>query len=95
MYAGRAVEIASIQDIFDRPRHPYTQLLISSLPTLREKGVFRGIPGITPSLLNAPEECLFRPRCPHASDDCDGPAAELMQVDTGHWVACRAIEIRG
>ena len=95
MYAGRAVEIASIRDIFDRPRHPYTQLLISSLPTLKEKGVFRGIPGITPSLLNAPAECLFRDRCPQASENCAGPAAELAQVDEGHWVACHAIEIRG
>ncbi len=91
MYAGRAAEIASIQDTFSRPLHPYTQLLISSLPTLREKGVFRGIPGITPSLLNAPEECLFRPRCPQASDRCAGPAPELVQVEAGHWVACHRI----
>ncbi len=89
MYAGRAVEIAWVKDIFENPLHPYTQLLISSLPTLKEKGVFRGIPGITPSLLNAPSnECLFRPRCPKAKDCPSDELPGLEQVSWGHWVAC-------
>jgi peptide/nickel transport system ATP-binding protein len=89
MYAGHAAEIANIRDIFEKPLHPYTQLLISSLPTLREKGVFRGIPGITPSLLNAPEnECLFRARCPKAMDICAQKAPVQQEMGPGRWVAC-------
>lgn len=96
MYAGRAAEIAWIKDIFQNPAHPYTQLLISSLPTLREKGVFRGIPGITPSLLNAPANaCLFRPRCPKAMDICAQEAPTLRQLSWGHWVACHLFRGEG
>ena len=64
MYAGKLVEIGPVQDIFDEPLHPYTQLLIASLPLLEGKGVFKGIPGMTPSLLTRPPGCAFHPRCP-------------------------------
>ncbi|MEZ4620233.1 MAG: hypothetical protein R2867_32650 [Caldilineaceae bacterium] len=52
MYAGKLVEVGPVDAIFEDPLHPYTQLLIASLPSLEGKGVFQGIPGITPSLLN-------------------------------------------
>ena len=58
MYAGRLVEIGPIQQLLEEPQHPYTRLLVSSLPSLERKGVFRGIPGITPSLLDPPPGCL-------------------------------------
>ncbi len=88
MYAGHLVEISDVEDIFADPLHPYTQLLISTLPTLGQKGVFRGIPGITPSLLDPPEGCLFSPRCPKASADCAHESAPLVEVRPGRVVAC-------
>ena len=66
MYAGDLVELATVKDIFHEPLHPYTQLLIASLPSLERKEAFRGIPGLPPSLLNRPAGCPFRSRCPSA-----------------------------
>jgi peptide/nickel transport system ATP-binding protein len=88
MYAGRLAEISDVQSIFAEPRHPYTRLLIDTLPTLERRGEFRGIPGITPSLLNAPEGCLFAPRCPEAKDACAEVTPNLTEVAPGRWVAC-------
>lgn len=88
MYAGKIAEMDTIQNIFTEPLHPYTRLLISSLPTLEERGVFRGIPGIAPSLLNAPQQCLFSPRCPQVMDICTGQVPPLQEIQPGRWVAC-------
>jgi len=93
MYAGRLAEIGSMEDIFLNPLHPYTQLLISTLPTLEVKGVFRGIPGITPTLLNAPEGCLFYPRCPKATEACRHEETPVLrEVSFGRWVSCYLYE---
>lgn len=88
MYAGKIAEIGTIEEIFTAPRHPYTQMLIESLPTLETKGIFKGIPGIAPSLLNAPGGCLFHPRCPRAMDVCLEQTPPLEQVDSAQRVAC-------
>jgi peptide/nickel transport system ATP-binding protein len=88
MYAGKLVEIAPIKEIFAEPLHPYTQLLIASLPTLEERGVFRGVPGLPPSLLNPPGGCLFHPRCPKRLPQCSVETPPLQEVRPGHWVAC-------
>jgi len=88
MYAGRLAEVGSVEDIFSDPLHPYTRLLISTLPLVEAKGVFRGIPGITPSLLNVPPGCIFHPRCPQAMDICSQQIPPLTQVSPGRWVAC-------
>lgn len=88
MYAGKMMEIGDIQDIFRDPLHPYTQLLISSLPVLENKGVFSGIPGITPSLLNPPPGCVFHTRCPKAWDLCREETPEFLEVQSNHWAAC-------
>lgn len=90
MYAGRLAEKAPTDAIVNSPKHPYTQMLISSLP---EVGVryagkrLTGIPGNPPSLLNAPTGCRFRDRCPLAFDKCaeEPPFAE---VAPDHFVAC-------
>ena len=92
MYAGRLAEIAGVEDIFHEPLHPYTRLLISTLPTLSVKGVFSGIPGITPSLLNPPGGCLFHPRCPEAVDVCSEQVPALKEVSPNRWVACHLCE---
>ena len=88
MYAGKLVEIAPIREILTGPLHPYTQLLIASLPTLEERGVFRGVPGLPPSLLNPPGGCLFHPRCPKRLPHCSVEIPALQEVRPGHWVAC-------
>ncbi len=88
MYAGRMMEIGETRAMFRDPLHPYTQLLIESLPVLENKGVFSGIPGITPSLLNPPAGCVFHPRCPKAWDLCESMLPEFTEVQPGRWVAC-------
>lgn len=88
MYAGQIAEIGTIEEIFNAPKHPYTQMLISSLPTLQTKGVFKGIPGIAPSLLSPKPICLFHPRCPQAFDICQAQKPQLQLMDTGQRAAC-------
>ena len=88
MYAGRMMEIGDTHDLFREPLHPYTQLLIESLPVLANKGVFSGIPGITPSLVNPPAGCVFHTRCPKAWDLCGEQTPEFIEVQPGRWVAC-------
>lgn len=92
MYAGKIAEMGTIRQIFSAPRHPYTQLLIKSLPTLETKGEYHGIPGIAPLLLNPPDGCLFHPRCPQAMDLCTSRTPGLMVVDSGQRVACHLYE---
>ena len=88
MYAGRLMEVCGIREIFAEPLHPYTSLLIQSLPVLGRKGVFTGIPGITPSLLEPPSGCVFHPRCPYAFDLCKQEIPAYEQVRPGRWIAC-------
>ena len=88
MYAGKLVEAGSVREIFTEPLHPYTQMLISSLPSLEAKGVFKGIPGLTPSLLHPPSGCLFHPRCPHVMEKCSVETPNLTEVRPGRQVAC-------
>jgi len=91
MYAGRLVELGPVEDIFEKPQHPYTRLLIGTLPSLETKGVFKGIPGMTPSLLAPPPGCTFHPRCPHATPACTRWDYDYREVRPGHWVACLAV----
>lgn len=93
MYAGRLAEQGSVWDIFRQPLHPYTQLLISSLPLLKAKGVFKAIPGITPSLVHVPPGCLFHPRCPQAMDICSEQVPALQEAGPNRWVACHLYEV--
>lgn len=82
MYAGKLVELATVEQIFANPRHPYTRLLISSLPDTAGKRRLEGIPGLPPSLLEIPPGCPFMPRCPEAMDVCGVDVPELTgEVD--------------
>jgi oligopeptide/dipeptide ABC transporter ATP-binding protein len=92
MYAGNLVELCSVRDIFEEPLHPYSQLLIASLPSLEKKGVFQGIPGLPPSLLNRPAGCAFRPRCPSAMEICAVEQPPLRELRPNRWVACHLYE---
>jgi peptide/nickel transport system ATP-binding protein len=88
MYAGRIAEIADAATAFGSPLHPYTRLLISSVPSTKQRKVLQAIPGLPPALLNPPPGCLFHPRCPAAMEQCRAEAPTLREVEVGHWVAC-------
>lgn len=88
MYAGKLMEVGDTRSMFADPLHPYTDLLIQSLPILENKGVFTGIPGITPSLLDVPPGCVFHPRCPQMMDVCKEVVPAYRQVKPGRWAAC-------
>jgi peptide/nickel transport system ATP-binding protein len=88
MYAGRLVELAPVAQIFSSPMHPYTQQLISSIPNLDEKRLFKGIPGVAPSLLDPPSGCPFHPRCSRVMTQCSGEVPVLDETEPNHWVAC-------
>jgi oligopeptide/dipeptide ABC transporter ATP-binding protein len=82
MYAGQVVESGPVEDIFLRPRHPYTQGLLDSLPRLEDRGRrLRPIEGTVPSPVNWPEGCRFRARCGAAWDRCGEEAPPLVAVE--------------
>jgi peptide/nickel transport system ATP-binding protein len=92
MYAGLVVEEASVEQLFARPRHPYTQGLLRSIPrvdkTAGRRARLEAIAGVVPSLLNPPSGCRFAPRCRFASDICREAVPQLREVALGHKVAC-------
>jgi peptide/nickel transport system ATP-binding protein len=93
MYAGRLAEKASSDVVISRPKHPYTRLLVSSLPEVGVRYADRrlsGIPGKPPSLLEPPEGCRFRDRCPLATAAC-ARQPPFVEVEPGHRVACWAV----
>jgi oligopeptide/dipeptide ABC transporter ATP-binding protein len=88
MYAGNFAEVSKVNELFSKPLHPYSQLLIASLPSLEVKGAFQGIPGLPPSLLNRPVGCAFRSRCPKAFDRCAVDEPGLRETEPGRRVSC-------
>jgi len=88
MYAGRLVEVAPIRDIITAPRHPYTRLLIDSLPSLEQRGTLRGIPGLAPLLRELPSGCAFHPRCPRAEERCKSDKPAVRPIGPDATVAC-------
>lgn len=92
MYAGSLVELGSVKDVFTEPLHPYTQMLIESLPRLGNKGVFKGIPGITPLLRDLPPGCVFNTRCPKAFEPCTVDEPPLLEHRPQHRAACHLYE---
>ncbi|HUX86938.1 MAG TPA: oligopeptide/dipeptide ABC transporter ATP-binding protein, partial [Chloroflexota bacterium] len=88
LYAGRLVEHGDIDEILEEPKHPYTRLLIDSLPNLDAKKELRGIPGLPPALLNLPDSCPFHPRCPFAFERCRVETPNLQAITPKRRVAC-------
>jgi peptide/nickel transport system ATP-binding protein len=91
MYAGKVVEEASVEELFARPRHPYTQGLIRSIPRVdrgARKVRLEAIPGVVPSLLDPAPGCRFAPRCRFAMNACIRATPELREVAPGHKAAC-------
>jgi len=89
MYAGKIVESGTIDDVIDRPMHPYTHGLIGSVPSHNKRGQpLAQIPGMTPSLLKMPEGCSFHPRCPRADAQCLVEPAVTTPGQPNHSVCC-------
>jgi len=90
MYLGRVMEVATSADLYARPNHPYTQALLSAVP-IPEPGRRRSrviLKGDIPSPINPPTGCVFRTRCPLATEDCAKVVPELRKVGDGHLSAC-------
>jgi peptide/nickel transport system ATP-binding protein len=92
MYLGRLVELADVGTLFERPRHPYTRMLLDAIPDLQMTGKPRTpVAGEVPNPLAPPAGCAFNPRCPHADDRCRSEPPEPRNDDRGQ-VACHAID---
>ncbi|MCD6082827.1 ABC transporter ATP-binding protein, partial [Candidatus Aerophobetes bacterium] len=91
MYLGKAVEYASVDEIFHNPLHPYTVRLLRSIPKVGKKARTRldAIKGTVPLPLDLPPGCSFYPRCPEAKKGlCNKEDPSLVEVKKGHWVSC-------
>jgi peptide/nickel transport system ATP-binding protein len=97
MYAGKKVEEADVEELFEAPLHPYTHGLLASIPHLAVIGGDTGIaangrlteiPGQVPALTNLPPGCSFAPRCPYADERCRSFFPPYEQKRPGHWAAC-------
>lgn len=88
MYAGKIIEIAPVKDMFTDPKHPYSQLLIESVPSLKERKPLKITEGITHDPRNPPPGCIFQLRCPFVMDVCRKDAPPMQEVKPGQQVAC-------
>ena len=93
MYLGRLVEINDAKELFERPRHPYTRMLIDAIPDLQMSGRARTpVAGEVPNPLDPPPGCTFNPRCPHADARCRAERPLALPTAGGGAVACHAVE---
>jgi peptide/nickel transport system ATP-binding protein len=90
MYLGNIVELAAANELYERPRHPYTEALLSAVPTTDPQHKSRRIvlEGDVPSPANPPPGCKFHPRCRFASEICSQQTPEWREISPDHWVAC-------
>ena len=95
MYLGHVVELASCDEVFDNPLHPYTKALLAAVPvpdpTVEADRTFQPLTGEVPSPINPPPGCVFHPRCPIAVGSCRQEIPELRELRPGHWVACSQV----
>ncbi len=88
MYAGNIVEIAPVKDIFAEPLHPYTQLLLASIPSVKERKPLVVTEGLTHDLRRPPPGCIFQLRCPFVMDICREVVPPLRELRPNHYAAC-------
>ena len=92
MYAGKIIEEARKEVIFEQPQHPYTQYLINSLPKFGDKSMRESAPGAPPSLVDLPSGCSFHPRCRFAKEQCIEEVPVCKSVGDQHRVACWMVQ---
>ena len=99
MYLGKMVELASAEEIYNHPLHPYSKSLLSAVPLPDPKAARANkrivLSGDIPSPLNAPSGCPFRTRCPHATEACAQSMPPFNEVEKGHFVACHRVKELG
>jgi oligopeptide/dipeptide ABC transporter ATP-binding protein len=95
MYAGNIVEIAPVVNAFRKPAHPYTQILIASIPSIKEKKPLKVVEGITHDLRNPPPGCIFQFRCPYVMDVCRSVTPPMIALEPEHYVACHLYKEEG
>ena len=89
MYAGKVIEMGTVQEIFKNPMHPYTIGLQKSKPTMQsDSDVLFNIPGNVPNPINMPTHCYFKERCDRACDKCGGDYPDMIRVSPTHYVSC-------
>lgn len=89
MYAGEIVEYGSLEQIYERTAHPYTQGLFGSIPDVESEAKrLTPIPGLMPDPANLPQGCSFEPRCPYAREECRLSSPPLVEIEEGHMVKC-------
>ncbi len=92
MYAGNLVEIAPVESLYSEPMHPYSQVLIDSIPSLKERKPLKITEGITHDPRNPPPGCIFQLRCPFVMDHCRTDKPELRELQPRHRIACHLYE---
>ena len=92
MYAGRFVEEAPTEVIFNAPSHPYTQHLIRSLPMIGDKSSRSSLGGSPPNLASPPDGCRFHPRCPMVMEVCRTEVPSMVELGSGHRAACHLVK---
>jgi oligopeptide/dipeptide ABC transporter ATP-binding protein len=88
MYAGNLVEVGPVGSLFEHAYHPYTRLLIDSIPSIKERKPLKVTEGLTHDLRNPPPGCCFQFRCPHVHQRCLEKRPAQIDVAPDHWVAC-------
>lgn len=89
MYAGELMEVGSTRDVLKNPKHPYTQGLLASFPSLKgDITKLQSIPGYLPDLSIEQPGCAFAPRCPHVMDCCRAHRPHMVEMEAGHTVNC-------
>jgi len=90
MYLGNVMELARIKRIYERPRHPYTETPLSSVPMpdprIRKQKIT--LAGEVPSPIHPPAGCVFHPRCPYRGEKCARAAPRFVEIEPDHWLSC-------
>jgi peptide/nickel transport system ATP-binding protein len=98
LYAGQVCEVARTEELYEAPRHPYTEALLAAVPRLDMRKTLEVIPGNIPNLIEPPTGCRFHPRCKYVAERCAKEVPVQEEISPGHTVACweaRNIKLRG
>lgn len=99
MYAGKIVEFSDVETLFANPLHPYTRGLLESIPakcfdSTEKQAYLKTIPGSVPDLYNVSQACRFYDRCSSAAEECNISEPVFVEIETGHYVACKKINFK-